>query len=197
MLLVNRMAGSAQGVLEVPQHGVDPLEALQFHAFAASASDHGSVPAACVNHAGETAQSVGDDLAAPGDTLSNVAGDFGLAEAPDTAELHPNRLLITRLHRCQEGDLVLRAATPFSRAFAAQMGVVELDASGELLLALPLQHDLKQFMPDFPGRVMVDTDFPGQLQRRDALLAPGQKTDGEEPLGQRQSCSMENRSSGD
>ena len=110
VLLVNRMAGSAQGVLEVPQHGVDPLEALQFHAFAASASDHGSVPAACVNHAGETAQSVGDDLAAPGDTLSNVAGDFGLAEAPDTAELHPNRLLITRLHRCQEGDLVLRAA---------------------------------------------------------------------------------------
>ena len=80
MLLVNRMAGSAQGVLEVPQHGVDPLEALQFHAFAASASDHGSVPAACVNHAGETAQSVGDDLAAPGDTLSNAAGDFGLRQ---------------------------------------------------------------------------------------------------------------------
>ena len=72
-----------------------------------------------------------------------------------------------------------------------------LDTSAELLLARPLQHDLKQFMLDFPSRVIVDTDFPGQLQRRDALLALGQKIDGEEPLGQQQSGSMKNRSSGD
>ena len=52
-------------------------------------------------------------------------------------------------------------------------------------------------MLDFPGRVLVDTDFPGQLQRRDALLALGQKIDGKEPFGERQSGSMKNRSSGD
>ena len=63
---------------------VGPFETLQFLPFAASASDHGSVPTACVTHAGETAPSVGDYFTAPGDTLSNVTDDFGLTEAPYT-----------------------------------------------------------------------------------------------------------------
>lgn len=62
------------------------------------------------------------------------------------------------LHRGNEGHLVLGAAPGLAaRELAAEVGVVDLHASGELARVLAQSHDLHHLVLEQPGRLVRDT----------------------------------------
>lgn len=101
--------------------------------------------------------------------------------------------LLIGLHRGDERELVLGAATGLSRPLAAQVSIIDLDASAQRLALVTLEHDLQELVLELPGRVVSDAEFPGQLQRRDAAIALGEQIDRQEPGVQRQVSTMEDR----
>ena len=104
--------------------------------------------------------------------------------------------VVIGLHGGDERDLVLCAAPALSRPFAAQVGIIDLDAPGERLSLVTLVHDLQELVLELPGSVVTDPQLAGQLQRREATLALGQQVDGQEPSGQRQVGGMEEGAGG-
>src|SRR5216683_3240652 len=71
-------------------------------------------------------------------------------------------------------------------AFAADVGVVDLDPTGQALAGITLQHDLLQLVFDVPGRGLPHSEATAQFDAGDALLALGQVIDGTKPYPQRQ-----------
>ena len=55
-------------------------------------------------------------------------------------------------------------------AFAAEIGVVELDPAGRPLAGIPLEHDLLQLVFDLPGGGLRHPEATAQLNAGDALL---------------------------
>jgi len=82
-----------------------------------------------VDDTGETLKAVADDRAAWIETALGEPRDRGCTEAGDPAQLQPNRLSLgDRLDSGDERRLARRStASPSAGAFAAEIGVVDLD----------------------------------------------------------------------
>ena len=126
-----------------------------------------------------------------------IATHLGQCKATHTAKLNPHRMaLAIGLNRSDKGECMLGTTTRFSRPFAAQIGVINLDAAAEPLTFVVIVHDLQHLLFELPGRVISDTEIPRQLQCRKAALALGQQVDGQEPGGQRQMLGMKDSPGG-
>jgi len=66
-------------------------------------------------------------------------------------------------------------------AFAAEIGVVDLDPADQALAGIPLEHDLLQLVFDLPGGGLRHPEAPAQLDAGDALLGLGQVIDRTKP----------------
>ena len=91
--------------------------------------------AAGVGNAGETLKAVADDRAVWIEAALGEPRDRGCTEAGDPAQLQPNRLSLGgRLDGGDERRLARRpAASPSAGAFAAEIGVVDLNPAGQPL----------------------------------------------------------------
>src|SRR3954468_8247029 len=74
-------------------------------------------------------------------------------------------------------------------ALAANIGVVDLDpwpARAKLVVAVPLDHRLHQFVLNPPGGIDRDPQSPAQLDVGQSFLALGEQMHGAEPYPHRQ-----------
>ena len=192
------MVVAGDGVLDVAQHGVDPVEGGNLRAGTATAGDVALMGVGRGIEGPETSQAIADHLTAGGDGGLGIAAQLGAGEAAHAAQLDALRMaVVIGLHRGDERELVLGAASALSRPFAAQVGIIDLDAAGERLPLVTLVHDLQQLVLELPGGVVADAELPGQLQRRETILALGQQIDGQEPGGERQMRGMEDGAGGE
>ena len=104
--------------------------------------------------------------------------------------------VLRRLNGSDERGLVGCAAAAPAGHLTAEVGIVDLDPVAERDLPATLEHHLHQLVLHPPGGVVFDPEVARELQRRQALLALGEREDGEEPLGQREFRAVEDGSGG-
>lgn len=184
--------------LDVADERVDGAELLVEHAGLAAACDLAVVDGAHRCSHREAAQAVGDD----GQRQAHAGGDellhrlLGERSRRQACQVCP--AVLGGLHRHDEGHLVLRAAAGLAAAaLPAEIGVVDLDAAGELPLGLGQRHGLQQLVLDEPGGAVAHAQLAGQLQRRDVVLGLRQQLHGQEPARQRQLGGLEDGAAGD
>jgi len=198
MLTTDGVVGPGDRVLDVAEQGVDPVELRIRHAGTSTPGDVAFMDTGGGVKGSETPEAVTNDLAPGRNRLLGIATYLGKGKATHTAKLNTLRMaVVIGLHGSHKRELVISAAPALSRPLAAQIGVIDLDASGEPLSLVALVHDLQQLVFELPGRVVADAELPGQLQRREAILALGQQVDGQEPGGQRQVGGMEDGAGGE
>src|SRR4029450_9490992 len=66
-----------------------------------------------------------------------------------------------------ERDFVGRSPPHFSRLFAAQIGIIDLDVARKLVGGIALAHDLHQLLFDEPGGIAFHTQLAGELEGGD------------------------------
>jgi len=197
MFSTDRMKSPSQSVLDVTQHGIDPFEGRQLRTFPPTASDDSNMAAARILHCVETVEPVGDYRATPCQAGFGIARNFRMTKTTNSTQMHLQwPAVLRRLNGGYERDLIGGTAPPFTGFLSADIGIIDLDTSRQLLFALALQHYRHQFVLEFPGRIVVDADFAGQLQRRGALLTLGQQIDSQEPFPQGQFGAVEDGAGG-
>ena len=144
--------------------------------------------AAGVGDAAEAAEAVADDGAGGIEAASGELRDLLAAEAGDPAQLQAHRLALgRRLDGGDERRLAGRAAAALATgAFAAEIGVVDLDPAGQAFAGIPLHHHLHQLVLELPGGVLRHAEAAAELEAGDPALALGQLVDGAKPSAQRQ-----------
>jgi hypothetical protein len=182
--------------LDVAERGVNPLERWRARGGRPAARLDGLVGASGIGHAGEAGQAIADHLTRSikvtlGEPRQGVAG-----KTTDTAQFHADRLAIRgRLHRGDEGRLPRRPAPSLTTgAFAAKVGVVNLDTPGQFLGGIALHHDLFEFVLDFPSGGLAHAETPAKLDAGNPLLGLGHVVHGAEPDTQGQFGHREDRS---
>lgn len=164
MLPADRMVSARDGVLDVAQQGVDPVELGVLHAGTPTSGDVAVVDIGGGIEGPKTAQAVANDPTAWRNGLLGVATHLGKRKAAHTAQLNPLWVaVLIGLHGGDEGELVLSAAPALARPLTAQVGVIDLDAPGEPLTLVALVHDLQQLVLELPGGVVADAELSGQL----------------------------------
>jgi hypothetical protein len=78
------------------------------------------------------------------------------------------------------------AASPSTGAFAAEIGVVDLDPADQALGRITLEHDLLQLVFDLPGGGLRHPKATTQFDAGDALLGLSEMIDRTKPQPQRQ-----------
>lgn len=125
------MVSARDGVLDVTQQVVDPVEIGILHTGTSTAGDVAVVNVGRRVEGSETSEAVADDLTARRNGLLGVATHLGKRKAAHTAQLNPLRVaFLIGLHGGDKRALVLSAAPALSRPLTAQVGVVDLDAPG-------------------------------------------------------------------
>src|SRR5215213_2282038 len=193
------VVGAGDRRLDVAEGGVDPPERRPVRGLLAGAGRHRAVRTAGLLHRGPAGEAVANDGAAGGEVALRQLLDLLLAEALDHREPQPLGLPVGRgLDRGHDRRLPGGAPTALAaRAFAAEVGVVDLDPSRELRLAgLARGHRPHQLVPHQPGRLPLDPEPPRELDRADPVLALGHVVDRREPGRERQLGVLEHRAGG-
>jgi len=197
MLLPDSVVSSSDRVLDVAEQGVDPVELRIRHAGTTASGDVALVDAGDRVKGPETVETIADNVASGRNGLLAIATHLGQGKAAHTAKLNPHRVaLAIGWYRSDKGEFMLGTTTSFSRPFAAQIGVINLDAAAEPLSLVAVVHDLQHLVFGLPGRVISDTEIPRQLQCRETALTLGQQINGQEPGGQRQVSRMKDSAGG-
>jgi hypothetical protein len=120
------------------------------------------------------------------------------AKAGDATQLEADWLAVRRgFDRGDERHFAGGAAPALaSAAFAADVGVVELDTTGQGLAGVPLEHDLLELVLGCPGGGLGHAEAAAQLDAGDALLALSEVVDRPELKTQRQLGRGEDRPGG-
>src|SRR6202158_1384049 len=107
---------------------------------------------------GEAAQSVTNNGAGGIEIARRQGRDFDASETLYPAQLQPDWLALRCGFDCRhERHLAGRtAATLAAVAFAAEIGVVDLDPPRQALCSVPLHHDLHELVLDLPGSGLGD-----------------------------------------
>src|SRR3954452_4596638 len=196
VFVADGMEGAGQTGLEVAEQGVGPLEGGGPDRLPAGARDDRPMAAAGIGDATEGVEAVAVDRPGGTQMAHRPALDRDPAEVGDPAELDPHRLALgDGFHGRDKGRLAGTASATFAtRAFAPDVGVIDLDAlAGQRLVLITFQHDLHQLVLDLPGGVMRHPETAGQLKAGQAVLALGQGVDRGKPRGQRQLGGMKDR----
>src|ERR1700758_48036 len=195
VLVADGAVSASDGALDVAEGSIDPLESGVQCGLATGSSDDRLMDAAGVADPGEAAQPVTDDGAGGIEIVLRQGRDFGMAEALHAAQLQADwRTLRCRFDRGHDRRLARRtAATLAAVPLAAEIGVVDLDPSGQALCGVPLHHHLHELVLDLPGRRLGDAKPAPQLDAGDAALALGEVVHGTEPATQRHLGRGENR----
>ena len=188
--------GSGDGGLDVAESGIDPFEGGGFRRSRSRAGFDDRVVASSARDGGKAGEAVADDGAGGIEALPREGRDGGAAKAGDAPKLQADGLAFRRgLDRGHKRRFAGRAASALAaRAFAADVGVVDLDAPAQPLGAVALEHDLTEFVLDLPGGGLRHPEAPTELDAGDPLFGLGQMVDGPEPDAQFQLGRGEDRS---
>ena len=180
------MVGAAQGVLDVAENRIHPSKLGALDSGSPAAHHHRLMNAARRGHAMKAGQPIGHRPVAGAEVLPLPSGDFGQSEPPDHGELHAQRVsLVVGLDGCANRRLGGRHTSALVPAsLTTEIGITELDSSGERVLAMSLQHHLHQLVAHAPRRVVGDAQMAVQLHRREAFVVLGHEVDGPKPHGQ-------------
>lgn len=195
MLFTDSAVSAGDGALDVAEGGIDPLERGIEGGLAAGSGDDRLMDTAGVADTGKAAQAVADDGAGGIEIARRQDRDLGPAETLDAAQLQADRLTLRRgFDRRDDRRLAGRTAPALAAvALAAEIGIVDLDPSGQALCGVPLHHHLHQLVLDLPGSGLGDAKPAAQLDAGDAALALGQVIHGAKPGTQRHLGRGENR----
>ena len=153
MLAADGTVGSCDGGFDVAQRGVDPFEGWRPSRFWPRPGLDDLVRAPSIGDAGETLKAIADDGTVWIEAALGEPRDRGCTEAGDTAQLQVNRLsVVGGLDSGDERRLARRPAASLSAgAFAAEIGIVDLDPAAQTLGRITFRHDLLQLVFDLPG----------------------------------------------
>ena len=195
VFLADGPVGGGDGGLDVAERGVDPLEGGCPHRRAAGAGADRLMRASRIGDTAEASEAIADDgaggiEAAPGQLFHLLA-----PEAVDPAQLQAHRLALGRgLHGDNDRRLAGRAAAAFATgAFATEIGIVDLDPTGQAFARIPLHHHLHELVFELPGGVLGHTEAAAECEAGDPALALRQVVHGAEPSAQRHLGRGENR----
>src|SRR5215467_1931643 len=196
MLAADGAVSTSDGALDVAEGGVDPLESRVQGALATGSSDDRLVDAAGVADPSEAMQAVTNNGAGGMEIALRQGRDFGTAETLYAAQLQADWLALwCGFDRRHDRRLARRAAAPLAAVvLPADVGVVDLDPSGQALCGVPLHHRLHELVLDLPGGGLGDAESAAQLNTRDAALALSEVVHGAKPSAQRHLGCRENRS---
>lgn len=186
MLGADGPVGSGNGGLDIAESGVDPLEGGCSRRSRSRAGFDDRVVASSTRNGGKAGEAVADDGAGGIEALLGEGRDGGAAKAGDAPELQANGLAFRRgLDRGDKRRLAGSTASALAaRAFAADVGVVDLDAPAQPLGAVALEHDLAEFVLDLPGGGLRHAQTPTELDAGDPLFGLGQMIKRPEPDAQ-------------
>src|SRR3984893_7974954 len=142
MLVADGAVSASDGALDVAEGGVDPLESRVQGGLATGSSDDRLVDAAGVADPSEAVQAVADNGAGGMEIAVRQGRDFGTAETLHAAQLQADWLALwCGFDRRHDRRLGRRTAAPLAAvALPAEIGVVDLDPSGQALCGVPLHH---------------------------------------------------------
>ena len=198
MLGSDRMVGTAQGVFEVAEGGVDPFEGGHGDGPGSGAGGYRMMRTAPRGDGGEAVEPVAENGRPRAQVALGHLGDLALAEALDAAQLDAHGLALRRgLDGDDERRLARRAPAALGPGTAAaEVGIVHLHPPGERQFGVALEHGLHQFLLDLPGRGLGDAEPPAEFEGGDPFLRLGHVIDRREPQGQRQLGRVEERAGG-
>jgi len=188
MLAVDRPVGADDRGFNIAERGVHPFESRRAGGGGTAAGLDGLVGASGVGHAGEASQAIADDLTGSieislGEPRQGVAGKCG-----DPAQLDADRLALHRRLNCGDERRFAGCPAPSfaAGAFTAEVGIVDLDASGQFLGGISLHHDLLELVLDLPGCRLSYAKASAKLDAGNPLLGLGHVIHGAKPGAQRQ-----------
>lgn len=172
--------------LDVAQDGVDGQEGGMPGPGHPAAGDMRLVKDACAAHGGEAAQAVGDERGGRGKRSSGEGLNGLLGEEP-LGQADERRLArLGGLHGCNEGQLFGRAAIGLAALdLATEVGVVDLDATGELSVGLAQRHRLHDLLLEQPSRGVGHAQVALELEGRDVVLGMRHQVHGQQRARQR------------
>lgn len=177
------MIRPTDGGLEIAQDRVDSMEARHVGTFALLADDLGFVLAADLGHRRETGQAIRNDCRRGRQVLFSPVLDFRVTEGLDGGKDHLQRMpRRVGLDGGDEGNLVLRPAPGLAATkLAAQIDIIDLNASVQLSQCFSLRHHLQQLVLEPPCGTVADADLALQFQGRNVILGLRQEVHRLEP----------------
>src|SRR5690348_13280122 len=196
MLVADGAVSACDGALDVAEGGVNPLEGRVEGGLATGSSDDRLVDAAGLADPSEAVQAVTDNGAGGMEIALRQGRDFGTAETLYAVQLQADWLALWCGFDCRHDRRLARrtAAALAAVALPADIGVIDLDPSGQALCGVPLHHCLHELVLDLPGGGLGDAKSVAQLNTRDAALALSEVVHGAKPSAQRHLGCRENRS---
>lgn len=193
---VKLMVGIAKCRLEIAQQRVYGRKLFKLYAGSTTASDRALVAGPCGGNALEAPQPIRDHLGTATQRVLGPLGDSFLGQL-QLLEAHQHGLTgLGGLHRGNERHLVRRAPASLAGGLAAEVGVVDLNASIELTRVLSFHHDMQELVLHQPGRFVAHPQVALELQGRDVVFCLREQVHGPKPAHQRQFGRLKDRSAG-
>ena len=188
VLATDSAIGTGDRRLDVAKSCVDPLECRRTRRKGSASCDDDLMRTSCLGDATEAAQAIADHPTVRCEAGFGKGGNGVGAETRHTPELEANWLAVScGLDRRDERGFALRTASAFAAAaFTADIRIVDLDATSQLLGRIPFEHDLRQLVLELPRRGLGDAEAAAEFDAGDALLALRHMIEGAEPGAQRQ-----------
>ena len=173
---------AGDGRFQVAEVDIDPLKAVVLGAGTSTTRNDGLVDARLLG-CGEARKTIGDDGHRAREVLGAEVG-YVLEPVGYLRQADAVRLVVHAhgLRRDDERNLVLRATTWLAAdAFAAQEGVVHLDATVELPVGLSILHRQHQLVLDRPCCGVGHPELSHEIEPRDAVLGLAKQVHSQEP----------------
>ena len=190
------MVRTRQGGLEITESGVNPFELGDVFGFAPG-HDRGLMATFRLGDSAEGRQSIGEDYAGGVEMVFRPHRNRIEGEARDRRQLDAQgATVIAQRYGRDKRHFVLRAPTDLAAtAFAAQIGVIDLDCTFKHIAIFALGHDLHEFVVDQPRRRVAHPQLSLQCKGRQSGLGLADQIDRQEPDRQRQLGTLEHGTS--
>lgn len=195
VLSVNRVIGPVNGILDVPEHRVDPGKLLDLHARGPATGCNAPVWAS-VHDRPEARQSVGGHFGIRRKVLTRPTINRIAAKALQRRHAHRQRPAVAAAgHRSDKRRLSGCSAPPFAAAaLATPESVVDLDRAAQRPGVITFAHRFHKLVLDQPGGFVRHPEVTGQCHCRQPTLALCEQKNRQKPGRQRQFGLLEQRS---